>query len=271
MIHPRENGRAAERFSRRPTAGRKDIQILTESSRRDSQPGQFVPGGFVESRPCRHDGGEPRVARVRRWCAALFPAGVALSIVGSVSTLLRSDGSYTPYRTDAFWRLPQTLCGKSTACRSVPAASNGNGRRSPVNCRWGRDLASSANGGDTHISATSSVFGITAMRNFAESGCQQVATPVAMHSRSVGNANGSFDRHKKQAVRLFMRNGTGSIALSNRSVVRSAMPTPVPLPWLSGERSRAQMRVIRGLSNSNSGAASISSRPTTFGSMPAPE
>jgi hypothetical protein len=72
-----------------------------------------------------------------------------------------------------------------------------------------------------------------------------------MHSRSVGNANGNFDRHRKQAVRLFMRNGTGSIAASSRSVVRSARPQPVPLPWLSGDRSRAQMRVIFGFSGSS--------------------
>ena len=84
--------------------------------------------------------------------------------------------------------------------------------------------------GETHISATSSVFGITAIRSFVTSGCQQVAMPVVTHSRSVGNANGSLDRHKKQAVRLFMRNGLASIVWSNRSVVKSAKPTPVPLP-----------------------------------------
>ena len=89
-----------------------------------------------------------------------------------------------------------------------------------------------------------------------------------MHSRSVGKANGSLERHRKQAVRLFMRNGTGSIAASSRSVVRSAMPTPVPLPWLSGDRSRQQMRVIRG--DSNSGCAFDQQPADHVGSMPAP-
>jgi hypothetical protein len=46
------------------------------------------------------------------------------------------------------------------------------------------------------------------------------------------------------------------------------MPTPVPLPWLSGDRSSTQIRVIRG--DSGSLTVSISSRPTTFGSIPAP-
>jgi hypothetical protein len=54
--------------------------------------------------------------------------------------------------------------------------------------------------------------------------------PMSMHSRSVSKAIGNLERHRKQAVRLFIRKGTGSMALSSRWVVRSAMPTPVPLP-----------------------------------------
>ena len=45
-----------------------------------------------------------------------------------------------------------------------------------------------------------------------------------MHDRSSGNENGSWERRKKHAVRLFMRKGAGSIAANSRSVARSAMP-----------------------------------------------
>jgi hypothetical protein len=57
--------------------------------------------------------------------------------------------------------------------------------------------------GITHSSANSSVFGITASRKACRFGCQQVCTPVSIHSRSVGKLNGSLERHRKQAVRLF--------------------------------------------------------------------
>ena len=67
-----------------------------------------------------------------------------------------------------------------------------------------------------------------------------------------------------------MRNGPGSMAASARSVVRSAMPMPVPFPLLSGETSRQHIRTTRGTLVSASGLASMSIRPTTFGSMPAP-
>ena len=102
---------------------------------------------------------------------------------------------------------------------------------------FGSSRASSARTGETHRSATSNVLGMTASRSWSSLGCQQVSIEASMHARSVGKPNGSFERHRKQAVRLFMRNGTGSIAASSLSVVMSAIPTPVALPWLSGDRS----------------------------------
>ena len=107
-----------------------------------------------------------------------------------------------------------------------------------------------------------------AMRRLLKMGCQQVSSPAWRQSRSLVKASGSLERHRKQAVRLFMRKGTGSMESIRRWVVRSAMPTPVPLPWLSGDKSRAQMRVIAGVGSST--MVSTNRRPTTLGSIPAP-
>src|SRR5262245_30047103 len=65
--------------------------------------------------------------------------------------------------------------------------------------------------GDTHSSASSSVFGMTTIRTAARSGCQHVKRPFSTHSRSVGKANGSCERRRKQAVKLFILKGTGSM------------------------------------------------------------
>ena len=65
------------------------------------------------------------------------------------------------------------------------------------------------------VSATSSVFGITAIRSFAHPAASRSRGRIRCTRGRSGKANGSLDRHRKQAVRLFMRNGTGSMPASS--------------------------------------------------------
>ena len=60
----------------------------------------------------------------------------------------------------------------------------------------------------------------------------------AITSRSVGRVIGIRDRSRQHDVSVLIRNGSGSIRETSRSVVRSAKPTPTMLPWLSSETSR---------------------------------
>ena len=84
---------------------------------------------------------------------------------------------------------PRTLCGNSFSCTRLPAASNGSAMRLAdelpgAGCPSLRPRAAP----DTHISATSSVFGITQNFTLSHSGCQHVSTHCSITSRSVSNA-----------------------------------------------------------------------------------
>ena len=130
-------------------------------------------------------------------------------------------------------------------------------------------LASSTSGGETHSSASSSVFGITAMPQLAPvglpAGLQAHVDALAVG----GKAMGSFDRHRKHAVRLFMRNGTGSMACE-QPVGRQVGDADAGAVAVALRR-QVEHADARDLRRRGLRRPSISSRPTTLGSMPAPE
>src|SRR5437764_2504757 len=97
------------------------------------------------------------------------------------------------------------------------------GREMPLISNFELAFTSFSKAGEIQRSATSSVLAMMAIRTLSQFGCQHVCRPLVMHSRSVGKLKGSLERRRKQAVRLFMRKGTGSIAANKRSVVTSAM------------------------------------------------
>ena len=150
-----------------------------------------------------------------------------------VIRVLRVEGMIyriLPYFAECATRRARTLCGKSVSCRKFPPESIGMGCNCPVDWRCLLDVKSASTGFVTQISPTSSVFGMIAIRIAARSGCQQVASPVSTHSRSVAKAIGTLERCRKHAVIVLACEISGSIAATSRRVVRSARPIPVPLP-----------------------------------------
>src|SRR5262249_20860678 len=81
------------------------------------------------------------------------------------------------YATCAFLRRPRTLCANSRSCTRLPDASNGISCAGPVASRCECAFTSLRSAGDTHSSASSSVFGTSATRSRSKFGCQHVSTP----------------------------------------------------------------------------------------------